>query len=168
MPASRHPSQEYISMITFSHNAASCDVYIRLISAWLQRNILPCFLRSFVHRLNYSAEADVRNLNNRILAWPRCYLFPRSNKAASCDLYIAKRSTSAKILTQRSLNHVVEASREISRRCNIRFRLQRRAINNQPRAVWIISVKSRSVAARLLVILFRRDSVTSLSVRYLE
>lgn len=132
MPASRHPSQEYISMITFSHNAASCDVYIRLISAWLQRNILPCFLRSFVHRLNYSAEADVRNLNNRILAWPRCYLFPRSNKAASCDLYVAKRSTSAKILTQRSRNHVVEALREISRICNIRFRLERRTINNHP------------------------------------
>lgn len=70
-------------MITFLHNAGSCDMYTRLISLRRLRprprprriprlrsrrrqgwgNISPRFLRSFVLRLNYSVALDVRNLN---------------------------------------------------------------------------------------------------------
>jgi len=70
-------------MITFLHNAGSCDMYTKLISLRhpcrhprrrRRRRRRPCsrqgrgnisshFLRSFVLRLNYSVALDARNLN---------------------------------------------------------------------------------------------------------
>jgi len=78
-------------MITFLHNAGSCDMYTKLISLRhpcrhprrRRRRRRPCsrqgrgnisshFLRSFVLRLNYSVALDARNLN-RVRPGKRSY-----------------------------------------------------------------------------------------------